>query len=189
MTSTLDAIGYKMDIPARMRYRFSHAIHDVSDAFTGKPGNGGEPGLIAIGEEKLSSMLHATQTGIAGVAGAAEERVEDVAQKVQAGLSDIKDNLVDTMTSASGATTMPADTTGAAATESMRNMALEAMETVKETAHTTWGSVGGFARKNSLALGLGAFAVGVLGGMFIPRDHKRSLATSRERRTRRARLL
>jgi hypothetical protein len=37
------------------------------------------------------------------------------------------------------------------------------------TETSTWSTVRSFAKANALALGLGAFAVGVIAGMFVPR--------------------
>jgi hypothetical protein len=150
MTATMDAIGYKMDIPARMRYRFSHIVQDVNHAFAGKPGNGngGEPGLPAMGEEKVSSMLHAAHTG----------------------LTETKESPVDTMAPIRDATmgggSIPE---GPSITESIRDTGMEATQQVKETARTAWTSVGSFARENPLAVSLGALAAGMVAGLLMPR--------------------
>jgi hypothetical protein len=164
MSATIDAIGYRLDLPARMRYRFSHIVHDVSGAITGRPdgGNGGEPGLLAMGEQGVNSMLQAAQGGVAGMVGAVQGGLTSVGQTVQTGLTDIKESVVDTMTSAR-------DTTMAGGTDMTQQMQQQ-MQEMRDTAMGTWRRIGGFAKDNALALGLGAFAVGIIAGMFIPRS-------------------
>lgn len=161
MSATIDAIGYRLDIPARMRYRFSHIMHDVGGVFTGKPehGNGGEPGIIAKGEEMVGSALQAAQSGVTGMAGAVEERLSGIGQTVQSGLSEIKESVVDRMTSGSS------DVYGTG-----RGTETSTTEQVRDTATGTWRRMGSFARDNALALSLGALAVGVIAGVFIPRS-------------------
>jgi hypothetical protein len=165
LTATLDAISYKMDVPARVRYRFSHVVQDVSHVFAGKPnggngGNGGEPGLLGVAEERIGSVFHSAQGRIAG---AIEGR--------QTGSSDIKEGVVETMTttgqSAISEAATKVEAMGETTTEVMKQTAEAAQESV-DRAGSTWSSVVSFARDNALALGLGAFAVGMIAGMFIP---------------------
>ena len=73
MSATIEAIGYRLDVPARMRYRFSHIMHDVSGALARRPNghNGGES-LVGMGEEKVESMIQAAKGGVADTAEAVE---------------------------------------------------------------------------------------------------------------------
>ena len=99
--AAMEAVGYRADMPARLRHRVSHIVHDVGGALTGEPDGGS-----------------ASDTAMDGDASSAQ---------------------------AAGS-----------------------------TAAGAWNTVRSFARANALALGLGAFAVGVVAGMFIPRGKPKS---------------
>lgn len=165
MTATLEAISYKMDIPARVRYRFSHIAHDVGDAFTGKPdgGDGGEAGLLTAGEERISAMLHTAQSQISGAVGAAGGRLSGATQRVQTGLNEIKESVVDTLTTARDAGKTDAMTS----VEAAKDETMEAAQPAPDGARSTWKTIGAFAKDNALAISLGAFAAGAVAGTFI----------------------
>ena len=60
-------------------------------------------------------------------------------------------------------------TVGRHASDQTQEQVQHQMQQTWDTAMGTWRRLGGFAKDNALALGLGAFAVGVIAGMFIPR--------------------
>ena len=169
MGATIDAIGYRMDVPARMRYRFSHIVRDVSEVLGTKPNghDGGGAELLAAGQEKMSSMLQAAQSGAAGLAGAIEGRASDLGQTVQTGLTGIKENVMDTMTRIGGTARGDAANAGDPTQHQMQ----EGMQQMRDTAMSTWRRVSSwFARNDALAVGLGALAAGIIAGIFVPRS-------------------
>lgn len=165
MTATLEAISYKMDIPARVRYRVSHIAHDVGGVLTGKPdgGNGGEPGLLTAGGEKIGAMLHTAQSQIAGVVGAAGERLGGATQRMQTGVTEIKESAVDTLTTSRDAGTTAAMTTS----DTAKDEGTEAMQMAPDGTTSAWKTIRSFAKDNALALSLGAFAAGAVAGTLI----------------------
>lgn len=175
MGAVIEAIGYRLDVPARVRYRFSHIVHGVGSALSSKPDggnghtghNGGDTGaagggkesqLLASDEEKVGSVLHSAQGGISNVVGAAQERVAGVGQTVQSGLSDMKETAAKKVTHAS---------------DTAMTQAQENAQQIRDAALGGWRSLSGFARDNALALGAGALVLGVLAGLFIARDKGR----------------
>jgi hypothetical protein len=185
MGANIEAIGYRMDVPARMRYRFSHIVHDVSGALGGKSNghNGGDGDLIAAGEEKVSSLLQSAQSALTGMAGVVEERVSDAGQAVRSGLSEAKKTVGETTAKATGSASSETEDASGWAQDAEPGQAQarmqDRMHKMRDTAMNNWRRLGGFAKDNAPALGLGAFAVGVAAGMLIPRRRGRISALRR----------
>ncbi len=150
MSATIEAIGYRLDVPARVRYRFSHIMQDIGGAFGARTGDGGEPGVMAKGEQAVGSLLHTAQEGAVGLAGALEERLGNIGRTIQSQASETPEKIVDRTTGENGSE--------------------GSVEQTREAARSTVREIGGFARNNVLALSLGAIAVGVVAGMLIARS-------------------
>jgi hypothetical protein len=167
MSATIDAIGYRIDVPARARYRFSHIVHDVGEALGTRPNghDGGGAELLAAGQEKMTSLLQAAQSGVAGLAGAVEGRASDLGQTVQSGIASIKENVMDTMTRVGGTTR-----SDAASADQMQQQVHEGTQQMRDSAVSTWRRVGDWiARNNALAVGLGVLTAGIVAGFLVPR--------------------
>lgn len=130
MSATLDAIGYKLDIPARVRYRATTMWGGMSDALFGA-------------KEETKEAARDVMSSATNVVEMAEHRLESVTSNLQTGLSEVKEKVVDTMTSG-------ASSTG-------------------EMAKSRASSAGSFLKENALLVGVGAFAVALVAGMLIPR--------------------
>lgn len=156
MSYLLDAIGYKFDVPARVRYRLWTVKDSVGHFFGGNGhdvGTVGREGVeawadasqerLSMVQERAGAVVHETEERLESAVHAVEERAGEIKTDIETGLSHVKENVMENMTTAAEAT----------------------LDTVERQGR----AVGSFAKDNALLLGIGAFAATLAAGLLLPR--------------------
>jgi uncharacterized protein YjbJ (UPF0337 family) len=163
MAATIDAIGYKFDLSARARYRLSHIVEDVSGRFSGVTesvgesfdqarqslGEGFDQARQSVGEAVAAARDAARETvsaagdTIDGGGATVKTRFRGVMGHMQTDISDVRESVMDTVS--------------------------EQTAPIVETAKQQGRVATSFVKDNALLMGIGAFAAGLIGGLFIPR--------------------
>lgn len=154
MAGTIDALGYKFDIRARARYRLAHIMDEASEQLAGAEhdisvtfaeAKDAVNGTLAEAKGSVASTVEQAKVVVDSNGGRRMigDRVHAVIGTMQSEVSEVKGDMINTVTSRA--------------------------TPLVETAKSQGRAVTSFVQANALFIGVGAFVAGLVAGLFIPK--------------------